>query len=198
MAAESAICACAVAAQVGRTTPLKMRGDAALLGVLGYEMDLTRCTPFEKKVIRKQIEFYKNNRHLLQFGRFTRMQSPFDSNECLWMVSSPSGDEAIVGVYQLLAKPNGQCQKIPVRDLDFTKTFHLQNRRQYFNLRTFGDLVRHALPIRLRASGAIFNALANHYLMPNEIEDLRMEGDVLKHFGFVPGFACTQIRKING
>lgn len=172
--------------QTIRNTPLETRFNTAIFGLLGYELDLTRCNPFEKKVIRKQIAFYKEHRHLLQFGKFTRMASPFSGNECLWMVSSAQGDEALVGVYQVLARPNGPLQKIQIPGLDAKKTFQIRNRPQYFNLRTFGDLVRHALPIRLRADGMLFNALSNRYLMSAETEDLRVEGDLLQSFGFIP------------
>lgn len=172
--------------QVLRNTPLETRFNTAIFGLLGYEMDLTRCTPFEKKVIARQIAFYKENRHLLQFGRFSRLRSPFGGNDCAWMVSSEDGSRALVGIYQLLARPNGPCEKIPVRGLDPKGTYRIQNRAQYFNLRMFGDLIRHALPIRLRATGTLFNLLANRYLMPSETEDLEMEGDALNGWGFVP------------
>ncbi|HRY78508.1 MAG TPA: hypothetical protein P5154_07090, partial [Candidatus Izemoplasmatales bacterium] len=82
--------------------------------------------------------------------------------------------------------PNGPLQKIQIPGLDAKKTFQIRNRPQYFNLRTFGDLVRHALPIRLRADGMLFNALSNRYLMSAETEDLRVEGDLLQSFGFIP------------
>jgi len=172
--------------QTLRNTPLETRFNTAIFGLLGYELDLTHCTAFEKNVIKKQIAFYKEHRHLLQFGRFTRLKNPFDGNQCIWMSSSEKGDEALVGVYQLMAKPNGPAEKIPVRGMDPGLHYRVQNRRQYFNLRTFGDLVRHALPIRLSANGTLFNALSNHYLMANETDDLPMEGDLLNRFGFVP------------
>lgn len=172
--------------QVLRNTPLETRFNTAIFGLLGYELDLTRCTPFEKKVIARQVAFYKRHRHLLQFGRFTRLKSPFGDNGCVWMVSAEDGKEALVGVYQLLAKPNGPCEKIPVRGMDPDVTYRIQNRPQSFNLRTFGDLIRHALPIRLKASGTLFNLLSNHYLMPSETDDLVMEGDALNAWGFVP------------
>jgi alpha-galactosidase len=172
--------------QTLRNTPLETRFNTAIFGLLGYELDLTRCTAFEKTVIKKQVAFYKEHRHLLQFGRFSRLRNPFEGNQCVWMVSSPTGDEAVVGVYQLMAKPNGPAEKIPVQGLDPQWNYRVGNRRQYFNLRTFGDLVRHALPIRLSANGFLFNALANHYLMPSETDDIPMEGDLLNRFGFVP------------
>ncbi len=173
-------------AQTIRSTPLETRFNTAIFGLLGYELDFAKLSSFDRKVIRRQIEFYKEHRKLLQFGRFYRLQSPYDTNECLWMTVSEDGGEAITGVYQMLAKPNGPAQKIPVAGLNPAHRFRIRNRRQYFNLRTFGDLARHALPIRLAAKGVLFHFLANHYLMAAETEDLLVAGDVLNRFGFVP------------
>ena len=56
--------------QVFRHTPLETRFNVSCFGVLGYELDLTQLTPFDTKVITKQIEFYKSHRNLFQYGRF--------------------------------------------------------------------------------------------------------------------------------
>lgn len=177
---------CSPNMQTLRNTPLETRFNTAIFGLLGYELDLTRCTPFEKKVIKKQVEFYKQHRHLLQFGKLHRIVNPFQTNQCVWMVTSQKNDEAMVGVYQKMAKPNGPCEKIAVRGLDSRHRYRIVNRPQYFNIRTFGELVRYAMPIRLDANGALFNFLSNRYLMPCEKDDMVYEGDVLSHFGFVP------------
>jgi alpha-galactosidase len=140
----------------------------------------------KKKVIQKQVAFYKEHRHLLQFGKFTRMKNPQTGNECIWMVSSETGDEAVVGIYQLLAKPNGPCEKIRIRNLNESLTYRIENRPQFFNLKMFGDLVKHALPIRLNANGTLFNWLSNHYMMKSENDSLVVEGDLLSGYGFVP------------
>ena len=74
--------------QVLRNTPIESRFNTAAFGILGYELDLTKLTNFEKKAIRKQIEFYKENREILQFGKFYRLQDPDNNNFCLWMIVS--------------------------------------------------------------------------------------------------------------
>ena len=172
--------------QTLRNTPLETRFNTAIFGLLGYELDLTRCSRFEKKVIKQQVAFYKEHRSLLQFGKFTRLVNPFNNNECIWMMMSPSKDEAIIGVYQLLAKPNGAMQKVEVRGFDSQKTYRIVNRKQYANLRMFGDLIKHALPIRINANGLLFNILANNYMMTQENDDILTTGDVLNHHGFIP------------
>src|SRR5699024_10114595 len=45
--------------QVGRVTPLKMRGDVAMFGTFGYELDPTQLTDEEKEEIKKQVAFVK-------------------------------------------------------------------------------------------------------------------------------------------
>ncbi|MDD3864846.1 MAG: alpha-galactosidase [Candidatus Izemoplasmatales bacterium] len=172
--------------QTLRNTPIETRFNTAIFGLLGYELDLTRCSRFEKTVIKQQVEFYKEHRRLLQFGKFTRLINPFDNNECIWMVTSPKKDEAVVGVYQLMARPNGGLQKIKVTALDEHYTYRIVNRKQYANLRMFGDLIKHALPIRINANGILFNILANNYLMKQESDDIIIYGEVLNHNGFIP------------
>ncbi|MDD3126167.1 MAG: hypothetical protein PHT27_00960 [Candidatus Izemoplasmatales bacterium] len=50
----------------------------------------------------------------------------------------------------------------------------------------FGDLIKHALPIRINANGILFNILANNYLMKQESDDIIIYGEVLNHNGFIP------------
>ena len=173
-------------AQTLRSTPIETRFNTAAFGLLGYELDLTKLSAFDRKIIKKQVSYYKIHRHLFQFGDFHRLTNPFENNSCSWMVTSKSKDEAILGTYQLLSKPNGGAEKLAITGLNPDYRYVIKTRPQFFNLRMFGDLIRHALPIRLKSHGFLFNALSNHYLMPSEVDEIEIEGDVLSAFGFVP------------
>jgi alpha-galactosidase len=173
-------------AQTLRNTPLETRYNTAIFGLLGYELDLTKLSSFDKKVIKRQVDYYKLHRKLLQFGTLHRIKSPFDSNQCRWMVTSDAGDEAIMGVYQLMSRPNGEAEKMSVKGMDDAFTYRIKNRDQFMNLRLFGDLIRHALPIRINSKGTLFNWLSNFYAMPAEKDDIVINGDILTSFGFVP------------
>jgi len=48
--------------QVGRVTPLKTRGNVAMFGAFGYEMDLSKLSEDEKIIVRLQVEFFKKQR----------------------------------------------------------------------------------------------------------------------------------------
>ncbi|MFW6360795.1 MAG: alpha-galactosidase [Spirochaetota bacterium] len=71
--------------QVGRSTSLEIRGHVAMSGNFGYELDLRALAESEREQIKAQIAFYKTHRRLLQFGRFIRLQSPFESSHAAWM-----------------------------------------------------------------------------------------------------------------
>lgn len=106
--------------QVQRKTSLYMRAAVAYFGIFGYELDVTKMSDEEKNWMRKQIEFYKQYRDLIQNGTFYRLESPFekDGNETAWMVVSEDKKEAIVGYYQILAKPLPKYKKLLLRGLD--------------------------------------------------------------------------------
>ncbi|MGB6406951.1 MAG: alpha-galactosidase [Planococcus donghaensis] len=94
--------------QVGRVTSLKTRANVAYFGAFGYELDVTLMTDAEKEEVKTQINFYKENRLLIQQGQFYRIDSPFAecSNRTSWMVVSENQNEAIFGYYQVLSRPN--------------------------------------------------------------------------------------------
>lgn len=172
--------------QTLRHTQLETRFNIASFGLLGYELDITRLTPYERKVIKKQIAFYKKHRQTLQFGRLVRIKNPFLEDDAALMVISSDGSEAVLGIFQCLENPNAPLEKIRVRELSNDNEYLITNRTQYFNLGMFGDLVKHALPIDMNQHGILFHILKNHYLMPAEKEAQQEYGAVLNQNGFIP------------
>ncbi len=98
--------------QNNRTTPLTSRGNVAFYGAFGYELDLNRLSDEDKKVVRKQIEFYKKYRKLIQQGRFYRILNPFEGNEASWISVSEDAKEAVAMYFQRLNAVNGSFQRI--------------------------------------------------------------------------------------
>ena len=173
-------------AQVLRKTPLETRFNVSAFGLLGYELDITQLTSFETKIIKKQIDFYKEHRQLLQFGDLYRLKSPFKTNEMHLLVVSKDKKEAVLGLFQTLQEPNAEYLKVPLSMLDPNKTYKITKRDQYFNLDTFGYLVKHALPIKLNSKGLLFHLLKNRYLFKSETDEQIVKGDILINHGFIP------------
>ncbi len=106
--------------QVGRITPLATRAAVAFFGVFGFELDTTALTETERDEIRGQVAFYRENREVLQYGRFVRLRSPFegDGNETAWMCVSDDRRHAVVGFYRVLNRPAPGLDRLPLRGLE--------------------------------------------------------------------------------
>ncbi|MDF2645904.1 MAG: alpha-galactosidase [Paenibacillus sp.] len=103
--------------QVHRTTPLDMRGNVAMSGNFGYELDLTAFTEAEKEAVKKQVALYKQLRPLIQFGEFYRLISPFEYVSAAWMFVSEDKKEALVAFFQVLSEPNAPLRKLRLKGL---------------------------------------------------------------------------------
>ncbi len=104
--------------QTGRLTSLQTRADVAMSGNFGYELDLTQMTDEEKAEVKKQVEFYKEIRHVVQFGEFYRLRSPFEGNDAAWMSVTEDGTEAFAVHVNVLVEPNGPLEWLKLQGLD--------------------------------------------------------------------------------
>ncbi len=104
--------------QVYRNTPLHTRANVACFGTFGYELDLNKLTREEMGEVKEQIAFMKKYRHILQFGTFYRLNSPFEGNEAAWMVVSEDKKTAIVGWYRILNDVNGRYTRLRLEGLN--------------------------------------------------------------------------------
>ncbi|MGG1514491.1 alpha-galactosidase [Paenibacillus oryzisoli] len=113
--------------QVHRTTPLAMRGHAAMSGNFGYELDLTMLSEDDKEAMKRQAALYKELRSLIQFGTFYRLLSPFEGNETAWMFVSEDRKEALVAYFQVLAKPNPPLKKLKLKGLAAERNYRVSD-----------------------------------------------------------------------
>ncbi|MBB3129625.1 alpha-galactosidase [Paenibacillus rhizosphaerae] len=104
--------------QVGRSTPLDMRGYVAMSGNFGYELDLTKFTEEEKEVVKQQVALYKEIRGLVQTGEMYRLLSPFEGNETAWMFVAEDGSIAAVFYFRVLAESNAPLNRLKLKGLD--------------------------------------------------------------------------------
>ena len=167
--------------QVLRNTPIETRYNVAIFGLLGYELDVTKLSNFEKKVIIKQINYYKKHRQLLQYGRFNRLNTPFDSNITTWMVSNKT--QHIIGNYQKLQVPNEGFESIRLVGLNPDKDYEINSREQYFNVKSFGDLINQVSPVKMKENGIVHQLVSDNYLFEANKESFEAGGDELMYAG---------------
>jgi len=111
--------------QVGRFTSLETRGNVALSGNFGYELDLTKFTEEEKRTVSAQVALYKEIRHLLQFGDFYRLLSPFEGNDTAWMFVSKDKTEAFVVYVSVLKEPYSPLSRFRLKGLDPERNYRM-------------------------------------------------------------------------
>lgn len=112
--------------QLGRNTPLKIRGDVAFFGAFGYELDLDKLSSTELASIKKQIELMKKYRSIFQYGTFYRLKSPFEGNIVSWMVVSEDKSQAIVGYYKILNDVNCEYRRLYLPGLEAGTLYNVQ------------------------------------------------------------------------
>ncbi len=92
--------------QTGRDVSISTRANVAFFGAFGYDLDLNHITDEEFEEVKRQIEFMKENRELLQFGKFYRLRSPFEADQAAWIVVSEDGKRAVFGLYCMRSNVN--------------------------------------------------------------------------------------------
>ena len=166
-----------------RASPVETRFNVAAFGLLGYELDLTMLSPFDRKAIAAQIEYYKAHRSLLQFGAFVRVPDRLDPAKVIWAVISDDRKEAIAGLFQGSARVGLGQDLLTVPGLDPGTSFGVTGRGQFINVKAFGNLVNHVLPLKIRGDGIIHTLLASGYMFRMADEVYRANGDLLAAYG---------------
>jgi alpha-galactosidase len=103
--------------------------------------------------------------------------NPGESGYCLWIVVSEDKSEAILGYFQILAKPNPVPERYKLKGLDDNSLYTVQNRPQYVDVRQFGDLIHSFVPV---------SPVPEDYLLELETTEFSAYGDQLMNRGFVP------------
>lgn len=117
--------------QTGRNTTIDFRANVAYFGTFGYELDLNEITDEEFDEVKKQIEFMKKYRELIQYGDFYRLRSPFENDLSAWMVVSEDRTQAIVGCYTLRSNVNTMTARVKLKGLSPDIMYHIRDNAFY-------------------------------------------------------------------
>lgn len=166
-----------------RITPVETRFNISAFGLLGYEMDLTDITPFDKRCMKAQVDYYKEHRHLLQYGEFIRIRTPFESNRPVFLVISEDKSEAVAGFFQINAEPAHTHDVLRLRGFSDEKLYKVTGRKQYISIKAFGSLVKHVMPVKLSGDGIPLALIAKRYMFAMTDEEYIAGGDLLNYAG---------------
>ena len=104
--------------QTGRSVSLRMRGEVALSGNFGFELDMAALSEEELKEAADLVRRVKEIRDLTRTGTFWRLLSPFEGPYTAWEFVSEDRKEALLCVYRTLSVPNMPPLRVRLRGLD--------------------------------------------------------------------------------
>lgn len=166
-------------AQTLRNTPISTRFNVASFGVLGYELDFAELTADELRQVKEQIEFYKAHRRTFQYGKFEFV--PVDNpNQISWQISKDG--EIIAGLFQKKTSAFPYRDRLTVPSANPDKEYSVECVKQYLRVKTFGTLIHHILPVRLKTDGVILRTVDKNYSLTDGHETYTCYGDAL-NFG---------------
>ena len=113
--------------QLGRTTPLSTRGNVAMFGTFGYELDVLAMTEEESAVVKEQIIRMKKYREMIQLGSdFYRLLDPFKGNETGWICVAKDRKSALALFCQTLNRVNDSWIRFRLDGLDADVSYRVR------------------------------------------------------------------------
>ncbi len=111
--------------QVRRVTPISLRGNVAMAGQFGYELDLNKLPEEEFEEVKRQVAFYKSIRETVHQGDMYRIRSPFDcgAQATSWEFISGDKKQAVLFYYTMHGKANPTIDFVKLKGLDDTSVY---------------------------------------------------------------------------
>ncbi len=165
--------------QTLRDTPISTRFNIAAFASLGYELDPKYLSSAQKKEVKQQIAFYKNNRKLFQYGRYIRYNDNNESKHTLSVVSDDSST-ALSCFFQDLCCAADENDILKTYGLKSNSLYKISSFNQKISLKRFGGLINYLLPVNINPDGFIFATAAKHYMLPDANEEFLTSGSALR------------------
>lgn len=126
---------------VGRITPFETRGNVALAGTFGYELDITKISEEERNMIPEQIAMYHKYNDLVRCGDYYRIASYSKNHEfdCYEVVAKDKS-EALITFVQVMNRPNFHSRRIRIPGLAPDKRYRIEGSEEVY----CGDTLMHA------------------------------------------------------
>lgn len=104
---------------VHRVTPFETRGNVAMAGTFGYELDITKLSPEEKEMVKEQTTAYRRYYPLVAQGDYYRLLSRLPENEeDSWMLVSKDKRSALLFYVRVLSAANKKSRLLRLKGLE--------------------------------------------------------------------------------
>lgn len=115
---------------VGRITPFETRGNVALLGTFGYELDITKLSVEEKEQVKLQVAKYHKYNDLIREGDYYRLASAAENGVYdSWMIVAKDQSKALLFYVQVLARANVKSRFIKLAGLDPERNYIIDGKK---------------------------------------------------------------------
>ena len=170
--------------QTLREASLATRFSMALLGTLGYELDITKLTPIEVKEIKEQIKFYKQHRELILGGNYYELKIDSFYNKRGFCIVNAAKTASIVVIVNLFGSVMPRSFLMPQLPLLCDKHYKITSNKQYTHLSRFDALLKFVLPSFIKYDGPTIRFLnkrktAEDLVKLPVIENYEVDGTLL-------------------
>jgi alpha-galactosidase len=109
-----------------KTASLKFRTDVAMMGRMGYDMDVKKMTEADIKFSHAAVVTYNRIKPVIFQGDLYRLISPYEENRADLMYVNASKDKAILFNYVLNKRYKEPFTKVKLQGLDPRKQYKIQ------------------------------------------------------------------------
>ena len=108
-----------------RAHSLKFRTDVAMMGKLGYDLEVAQLTPAELQFSQQAVQDYKRLSPIIWQGDLFRLRSPYESNQVALMYATEKQEHAVVFGYNLLTRFLETVLPVKLQGLDPARRYKL-------------------------------------------------------------------------
>ncbi len=137
-----------------RNIPLEFRFDSAMMGTLGVGCNLLKSTQEELDICSRKVEQYKNIRHIVQEGKFYRLDTTLTDND-YHAFEYVLENEGVLFVFMPQSKLGHRPTTIKLRGLDEDSNYEV-NINNYTMTKSGRYLENRGLDIRLEGDYSSF------------------------------------------
>jgi len=104
---------------------LKFRTDVAMMGKLGYDLNIKELKPEELEFSKVAVQNYKRISPVIWYGDLFHLVSPYDENRAVLMYVDSTQNNAVVFNYNLNTRFGEQLDKVKLQGLDAKKKYKI-------------------------------------------------------------------------
>ncbi len=105
---------------------IKFRTDVAMMGKMGYDIQLAHLNEKELKFSQDAVVNYRKISDIIWYGNMYRLASPYEGNRAVLLFSNESKTRAVLFSYNLNTRYREAFNVVKLRGLDETKNYKIE------------------------------------------------------------------------